>query len=282
VRIRMRSQQAMNTRCLNAPLGYRDLVLECEAEIKGEINKVIGNYLFEALRAHLRARGMTYEDLAKALKMSESAVKKMFSKRDCTLSRLDEICTVMQVDLSEIAKGNVRQSRLINELQREHEQEIVDDIRLFIVAVCVMQSLTFEEIVATYKLTATLCIATLARLDRIGFIELLPNNRYRLLVSRTFRWIPDGPIMRWTKAHAPDYFDHLFDGPGETLRVINVRLSEQSRVALLGRLDQLAYDYEEQHNADAWLKAHERFPLSLCLAVRPWEPRPFRDMRRRD
>ncbi len=87
--------------------------------------------------------------------------------------------------------------------------------------------------------------------------------------------------MRWTKAHAPDYFDHLFDGPGETLRVINVRLSTKARVALLARLEQLAYDYEEQHNADAWLAADQRFPLSLCLAVRPWEPRPFREHRRR-
>ncbi len=242
---------------------------------------MLGNYLFEALRAHLRARGMTYEDLAAALEMSESAVKKIFSKRDCTLSRLDQICSVMQVDLSDISRGNVRQSKLVSQLEPKQEQEIVDDIKLFIVAVCVMQGLKFEEIIATYKITQAQGITLLARLDRIGFIELMANNRYRLLVSRTFRWIPDGPIMRWTKAHAPDYFDHLFDGPGETLRVINVRLSTKARVALLARLEQLAYDYEEQHNADAWLAADQRFPLSLCLAVRPWEPRPFREHRRR-
>lgn len=240
------------------------------------------SYVFEALRAHMRARGMTYEDLASAVKLSESAIKKIFAKGDCSLSRLDQICAVIQVDLSEIARGAPRQRNRINQLTREQEQELADHIRLLIVAVCTMQGLRFEEIVSLYKLTEAQCVALLARLDKIGFLDLLPHNRYRLLVARTFRWIPDGPIMRWAKAHASDYFDHLFTGPGETLRVVNVRLSAESRTALLARLEQLAYEYEEQHNADAWLPFEERHPLSLCLAVRPWEPEPFREMRRRE
>lgn len=242
---------------------------------------MITTSLFETLRAHLRARGITYQDLARALKMSESAVKKMFAKKDCSLSRLGQICSVIQVDLADLTRGNVRQSKLINELTHEQEQEIVDNLRLFIVAVCTMQNFKFEEIVATYRISDAQCVQLLARLDRIGFLELLPNNRYRLLVARTFRWIPNGPIMRWTKAHAAEYFDHPFDGPGETLRVINVRISVESRASLLTRLEQLGYEYEEQHNADAWLPAHQRYPLSLCFAVRPWEPKAFGELRRR-
>lgn len=238
-------------------------------------------YVFEALRAHLRARGMTYEDLGAALKLSESAVKKMFAKRDCSLSRLDQICSVIQVDLTELARGTPRQTRLINELSRDQEQEIVDNRRLFIVAVCTMQGLRFEEIVSTYKITDAQCVQLLARLDKIGFLELLPKNRYRLRVAKTFRWIPDGPIMRWTKAHAAEYFNHLFDGPGEMLRVINVRISARARSALLVRLEQLAIEYADQHNADASLPDKQRYPLSLCLAVRPWEPAEFRELRRR-
>jgi hypothetical protein len=144
-----------------------------------------------------------------------------------------------------------------------------------------MQNFRFEEIVATYRISEAQCVQMLARLDRIGFLELMPNNRYRLLVARTFRWIPDGPIMRWTRARAVEYFDHAFDGAGETLRVINVRISAESRASLLARLEQLGFEYEEQHNADAWLPADQRYPLSLCLAVRPWEPRAFGELRRR-
>jgi transcriptional regulator with XRE-family HTH domain len=239
-------------------------------------------YVFETLKAHLRARGMTYEDVARELDVSEATIKRVFSQQDCTMSRLEQICAVVQVDLPEIARGTPRETRLINQLTREQEQDIVDDVRLFIVAVCTMQSLRFEDIVATYKITPAQCVSLLARLDKIGFLELMPNNRYRLLVAKTFQWIPDGPIMRWAKVHAADYFDHLFDGPGETLRVINVRLSAEARKALLLRLEQLAAEYSEQHNTDAWLPMDQRYPLSLCLAVRPWEPKPFRDLRKRD
>ena len=239
-------------------------------------------FVFEAIRAHLRARGMGYQDVAVALNLSESAVKKMFGRRDCTLKRLDELCDVIGVDLCEIARGSPRQRKLIDQLTREQEQEIIDNIQLFIVAVCSMQGVRLEDIVRLYKISEAQCVAQFARLDKIGFLELMPNNRYRLLVAKAFRWIPDGPIMRWSRAHAPDYFDHLFDGPTDALRVVNVRLSTESRSTLLARLEQTAIEFEEQHNADASLPMDQRHPLTVCLAARPWEPQPFKNMRRRE
>ncbi len=238
------------------------------------------NYLFEALKAHYRTRGLTYRDVAAQLKISEATVKRIFSTRDCTLARLEELCTVAQVELVDIARGAPRRSRLLTQLTAKQEQEIVDDMRLLIVAVCSMNSMRFEEIVATYTISEAQCVALLARLDKIGFLELQPGNRFRILVARTFRWITDGPIMRWTKQHAPDYFNHSFNGPGETLRLVNVHLSAESRVALLARIEQLAQDYADQHNADSALPLEQRYALSLSLAVRNWEPKPFLALRR--
>ena len=239
-------------------------------------------FVFEAIRAHLRARGMGYQDVAAALNLSESAVKKMFARRDCTLRRLDELCDVIGVDLCEIARGSPRQRKLIDQLSHEQEQEIIDDIQLFIVAVCAMQGIRLEDITRLYKISEAQCVAQFARLDKIGFLELMPHNRYRLLVAKAFLWIPDGPIMRWSSSHAPDYFDHLFDGPTDILRVVNVRLSTESRSALISRLEKIAMEFEEQHNSDASLPMDRRHPLTVCLAARPWEPKPFKDMRRRE
>jgi len=238
-------------------------------------------YVFEALKAHYRARGLNYRDVARTLRLSEATIKRIFSQRDCTIARLEQLCSVAQVDLAEIARVAPRQSRLLGTLTAKQEQEIVDDMRLFVVAVCAMGNVGFREIVATYDISEAQCVQLLSRLDRIGFLQLMPGNRYRLLVSRTFRWIPDGPIMRWTRKNAPDYFDHPFGGAGETMRVVNVRVSAEARQALLARLERLAQDYAEQHTADAWLPLDKREPLSLCLAVREWEPRAFRELRRR-
>lgn len=238
------------------------------------------SYMFDALRAHYRARGLTYRDVASRLKLSEATVKRIFSTRDCTLSRLEALCGVAQVDLSDIAHGLPRTHNLITHLTAKQEQDIVNDIRLLIVAACTLSNFRYETIINEYRISKTECITLLARLDKIGFIELLPDNRYRLLVARTFHWIADGPIMRWLRLQTPDYFNHRFDGPGETLRVVNVRVSAQARTALLSRLEQLAQEYADQHTADAWLPFEQTHGLSLTLAVRNWEPPPFAALRR--
>jgi len=232
-------------------------------------------YLFEGLKAHYRARGLGYRDVARALKISEATVKRIFSTRDCTLARLEQLCAVVQVDLAELSRSAPRTARLITQLTQEQEQELIDDLRLLIVAVCAMGNMPIDDIVRVYTITKTQCIGLLAKLDRIGFLELQENNRYRLRVARTFQWIP-GPIMRWgVKKQAPDYFNYPFVKPGEMMRIVNVRVSKEARVALLARLEQLALEYAEQHNADAWLPLDQRATISLCLAVRPWEPAAF-------
>jgi hypothetical protein len=103
-----------------------------------------------------------------------------------------------------------------------------------------------------------------------------------LLVSRTFRWIPDGPIAQLAKREMRDFFHHSFDEPGELLQVLNVRISDASRVALLSRLRQVAEAYNEQHVADSGLPLAERHPVSVWFAVRVWEPRMFRALRRKE
>jgi hypothetical protein len=57
-------------------------------------------------------------------------------------------------------------------------------------------------------------------------------------------------------------------------------VSDASRVALLSRLRQVAEAYNEQHVADSGLPLAQRHPVSVWFAVRVWEPRIFRVLRR--
>jgi transcriptional regulator with XRE-family HTH domain len=237
-------------------------------------------FVFEALKMHLKARGMTYADVARALKISEATVKRIFATRNCTLERLDTICELIQVDMAELARAAPRESRLINQLTREQEQELMADPAKFLVAVCAMQQLRLEEMVESYNIDEAQCLSLLLQLERIGFLEVHENNRIKLLVSRTFAWIPDGPIMRYVIGQTPDFFGDSFEGPGEFMRVVNVRVSAEARQALLSRMEQLAREYSEQHNADSRLPYGERHALSVCLAVRAWEPALFKSLRR--
>lgn len=237
-------------------------------------------FVFDGLKMHLKARGMTYADVARSLKISEATVKRIFATRNCTLERLDSICDLLQVDMAELARGMPRESRLVNRLSPRQEAELMSEPALLLVAICAMHQLRVEEIVELYKLDAAHCVKLLLRLEKIGILELHENNRIRLLLSRTFAWNPGGPIMQYLRSQAADYFNHAFDRPGDVLRMVTARISAEARVALLRHVEHLEREYAEQHNADARLPLAQRPPLSLLIAVRSWQPKLFKGFRR--
>jgi DNA-binding Xre family transcriptional regulator len=55
---------------------------------------------FKILQGVLKARGMTYADLASRMEISEPTVKRIFAGHDCKLSRLLEICEIRKRRLS--------------------------------------------------------------------------------------------------------------------------------------------------------------------------------------
>jgi len=237
-------------------------------------------FLFEAIKAHLRSRSLTYADLAAGLGVSEGTVKRIFSLKRCSTGQLDAICALLQLELADLVRTLPRPHKLLEQMTWKQEAQVTADTKLFVVAVCALHLLRVEEILLYYEMSEAECVSKLAMLERIGFLELHPGNRYRLLVARTFRWIPGGPIAQLAKREMADFLDHSFDEPGELLQVLNVRLSDASRVSLLSRLQQVAEAYNEQHVADAGLPFAQRHPVSVCLAVRAWEPRMFKALRR--
>jgi transcriptional regulator with XRE-family HTH domain len=234
--------------------------------------------VIDVLKRELKARGLTYAEIARRIRMSEASVKRMFSERNFTLSRLDQILAAAGIEFAELTRQFGREEHLLTRLTEAQENEIVTDPKLFLVAVAVLNLMSFNDIIAEYSLPNAEVVGLLARLDRIGIIELLPNNRIKLKIARTFSWIPNGPIQQTFKNHAQDYFDSAFAGAGEIMLLLNGRLSRTAQLALVDRLKRVAREFSAQHIDDAALPLGERPPVSLLLACRPWTPllwRPF-------
>jgi hypothetical protein len=237
--------------------------------------------LVEALKKELRGRGITYASLARQLELSEASVKRMFSRRDFTLKRLDDICRHAQIDFRELARAVTREETLIAHLTLEQEQEIVSDSKLFLVAVCALNHVTFDQIVESYEISAVECVRLLTRLDRLKFIELLPGNRIKLLVSRTFAWLPDGPIQRFFNDQAHnEFFRSRFNRPDEFMLVVNGMLSTGSSAEIVNRLKRITREFSDLHNDDARLPIGERSAMTLLVAVRHWQLAAFTALRR--
>lgn len=238
--------------------------------------------LVDVLKRELRSRGVTYAQVARKLNLSEASVKRMFSRREFTLKRLDQVCQLTHSDFSDLARTLNREETLIAQLSHDQEKEIASSIKLFLVAVCALNHVNLEQIVGIYDISQAECIQLLMKLDRIGFIQLQPNNRIKLLVSRDFAWLPDGPIQRFFKQHAHgDFVRSRFDRPDEYFLAVNGMLSISSRAAIVARLKRVAREFSEMHNDDVRLPPSQRSAMTMLVAIRHWELQAFTELRRK-
>ena len=153
--------------------------------------------LVTTLKAALKSQGKTYADVAEALDLTEASIKRIFSQQNFSLDRLDRVCQMLGMEISDLVQMMNERRQQLQQLTWAQEEELTADVTLMLVAVCVLNRWTMNEIVDYYRISEHECIRHLARLDRLKLIELLPKNRIRLLVAPNFSWIENGPIQQF-------------------------------------------------------------------------------------
>ena len=234
-----------------------------------------------ALKQALKARGVSYAEVARQLGLSESSVKRLFSTGAFSLARLEAVGELANVDLLELARLADEQRLRVPSLTFEQEREVVNNPALLLVSVCVLNRWSFERILARYRFTEPQLIGLLARLDRMGVIELLPGNRIRLLIARNFAWLPDGPIHRYFVEHIQgDLLAGPFGPDRDLHRFAWGMLSAESAAQLRVRLAEAMDEFDELTRSDEVRADAAATGTCLLVALREWEPNAFRAMHR--
>ncbi len=237
--------------------------------------------LIDILKKTLRGRRLTYADIAQGLSMSEANVKRMFASKRLTLDRLEAICRLMQMELSDLFQLYQEARQHITRLTAEQEKELVGDTKLLLVAVSVRNRLSYEDIVSHYHISETECIRYLTKLDKLKIIDLLPQNRIKLRIDEGFRWLPDGPIERFFEKQIQNQFLHSgFGGEFEKRLFLSGLFSDFSIQVLMRKMQMLAQEFTELHRQDTCLPLNKRRNIGFMLAIRPWELEVFRPLRR--
>lgn len=238
--------------------------------------------LVDTLKKILRERKITYADVAEQLNLSEANVKRMFSKRHFTLNRLEEICAMAGADLGYLIARMHEGTMVLDELSADSERELVSDPKLLLVAQLLVNRWEYDDIISTYVIDEFEATRLLARLDRLGIIDLLPGNRVNTKLSRDFRWIHNGPVYRFFEQNvARDFFNCKFDpSAGELLVFVAGMLSRQSNLHLQNSIRRLAREFDELSKEDGKLPLEDTFGTGMVLAMRPWELSIFAQMRR--
>lgn len=237
--------------------------------------------LIDTLKQALKGRRMTYAEVGRRLKMSEANVKRMFATKRFTLERLEDVCKLIQLDLSDLIKIYEESRHRITQLSEEQEEELMRDAKLLLVAVSVRNRLSFDDITRHYEVSKTQCVRYLAKLDKLKIIDLLPNNRYKLRIDDDFRWLPNGPIERFFEKQIQSQFlKSGFKGELERRLFLFGLLSDASAEVLINKIHTLAKEFIELHRQDARLPLGKRHNIGFMLALRPWELEVFRPLRR--
>lgn len=241
------------------------------------------NNLINALKKTLKSHGKTYSDVADALDLSTASVKRLFSEQTLSLKRLDAICAMMDMEVTDLLQQIAEEGWQLKQLSEAQEKEIASDMALLLVTVAVVNHLSLEELLTVFTINEHVVIQKLAWLDRQGLIELLPKNKIKLKVSGNFAWRPDGPIQRFFQQKvSAEYFSTRFTDVGERLLVLNGMLTDSALDQFQRRLERLAQDFEELVSEDRHQPIDKRQGQTVVLAVRPWRFGVFNEYAGRD
>ncbi|NNF17736.1 MAG: helix-turn-helix transcriptional regulator [Gammaproteobacteria bacterium] len=237
--------------------------------------------LVKLLKKQIRTQGFNYQQIAAALDLSESAVKRMFSTGNMSLRRVDAICEVLGLDMSDLL-GLMEQDReRVDELSETDEQKLVDDPRLLLVAYCMVNHWTFADILKRWNLSEAEVVLCLAELDRMKMLELLPGNRVKTLVSNNFKWQPHGPIERFFRSQVQqEFLGGEFSVEGDLHLVKNGDISRTAKMRLRERLKIVGDLFDDITVEERRIPADERHGTTMVLAIRQWQYAAFRQFER--
>jgi DNA-binding Xre family transcriptional regulator len=233
------------------------------------------------LKKTLKAKGFKYKDVAKHLHVSESSIKRQFTQGDISLNRLEKICDLIEMEISDLLELVHLENMQIEQLTIAQERKIVSDTKLMLLTVCVLNNLSFEKIFSIYNFEKPELIKLLLQLEKLKLIILKPDNKIKTLISRTFRWQTNGPIQTYFENHIhDDYFDCKFTHAGELRIVINGMLSKSSNQTIQKKIQQLSQSFSDLAYKDQNIGFDRRYGSTMMIAIRPWELAEFDKYRR--
>lgn len=237
--------------------------------------------LFARLKNELKAKGLTYKDVAEHLDLTEASVKRLFSMEDISLRRLDTVCQLLSIDLSDLTNSIDDDTRSIKQLSEAQELEIVSDERMLAMSFLVFNGWTFDEMLKYFDFTEPELVSRLVKLDKLNLMELLPKNRIKLRVASNLIWRKNGPIQKFFVEHfQTPFMQNQFSRENEFLRFLSGMYSPSSCSIILRKLQELAREIDQLNQEDRKLSLKERIPFGVLMATRPWHAEFFDKMRK--
>lgn len=224
-----------------------------------------------ALKRSLKAKNILYRDLAKALDLSESSVKRILSSKSLSLDRLEEICRIADLSFSEVVKSaNLEEADQPMVLSEEQEKALAENARLLHFYMMLQEGKSAQKIEREYQIPSSEMKKYLFQLDRLNLIELHPRDKVKLKRQGFLRFRRDGPVGKALFAQTKsNYLDYDFR-PEDYIRFTLIKVSPPTLAKYKAKLERLMMELQEESRYEV----EHSVPVvdtGVLLAFRPWQ-----------
>lgn len=150
-----------------------------------------------ALKQLLKRRNISYADLAKRLRMSESGVKKLFSSSDLSLRRLSEICRALGISVSDFLSTADSSAFRDVEFTDAQQELLLKDVECFeLYWKLVFERLSQARAQEALALTRDRINKSLRKLENAGLLRTKDGKVTQIAKLGLIRSFGDGPFIR--------------------------------------------------------------------------------------
>ncbi|WP_413586507.1 helix-turn-helix domain-containing protein [Bdellovibrio sp. HCB274] len=223
-----------------------------------------------SLKRALKSKNILYRDLAKALGLSESSVKRILSSKSLSLERLEEICRVADLSFSEVVKSaNLEDGNQVYLLTQEQESALAENARLLHYYMLLHDERTPQKIEKEYQITKAEAQKYLFQLDRLNLIELHPRDKVKFKRQGFLRFRRDGPIGKALfEQMKATYLMYDFK-PEDFVRFTLLKISPSTLAKYKGKLEKIAMEMQEDSRFDVQHNT-ATVDAGVLMAYRPW------------
>jgi len=152
-----------------------------------------------SLRKAIKVNGLTYKSLGKKIGMTESGVKKVLNGKDCSLSRLTQICSVMNLSLKDVLNESSKM-KVVEIDYSEAQEHFFSTNENYFLFYWELRNHNYEINIVQkkYKLDDKSTEKYLLALDRLNLIELHPGPKVIPVIEKADRknWMANSPFSK--------------------------------------------------------------------------------------
>ncbi|WP_438465697.1 helix-turn-helix domain-containing protein [Marinomonas sp. PE14-40] len=227
-----------------------------------------------ALKGALKSKGMTYREVAEKLDLSEKTIKRLFRDKDCSLTRLNDICDLIDLSIFDLLDFAKNYNEPLAKLSYQQQVYLGENPYHFNFLILLTTEHPIEQIQTTYGLSDVSVFRYLRDLDREGLIELGPNNSYKLRIQGKLLMQLHGPVHHNILQKNEQFLNYVVQHDGEKGTQFSSAfrfMSEHTLMALNQDLANLSRQYRKQaYQDESFLPKDKLIPVKWTTLVSPF------------